>query len=178
MKKSKSDLFITIVRIALPLVLIGLAITLYIISWVDNNPDGRKIANIYFCIGCLFMVIGINSFESENQRSSLNDYKNRLEALEKKVNEQPYPHYYFEQPESKSKNSSLKFKDFELPFNCFIKLTWNGKVVFDEYSEDPTLCTGNVCKNVSEVYGEKLVYSMKIKVVSLHHTEVEVEGEE
>jgi hypothetical protein len=73
--------------------------------------------------------------------------------------------------------SELKFKDFS-EFKNFVKLTWNGKVVFDDMSDDPLLCSKEVCEQVSKKYGEKAVYSMFVQVVSIHHTALVVEGEE
>lgn len=74
--------------------------------------------------------------------------------------------------------SSLRFKDFETPFNSFIKVTWNGKVLFDDMSDDPLMSSKERCESVTQKYGEKLVYSMYINVVSGHHTELFIEGED
>ena len=71
-----------------------------------------------------------------------------------------------------SQDSTIKFKDFEYEFGCYIKLTWNGEVVYD----DNTALDGEIEK-VEETYRDRLVYEMKVNVVDFHHVELDIVGE-
>lgn len=71
--------------------------------------------------------------------------------------------------------STLKFKDFAIEFGSFIKLYWNDKLIWDDEAEhaDPV----DDLKKIDEKYGNKLVYSMFVRVVQFHHTELYIHGE-
>lgn len=72
-----------------------------------------------------------------------------------------------------SQDSTLKFKDFEYEFGMFTKVTWNGEVIYDDTGDNEI---GNLEK-VCEDYGNRIVYDMKVNVVSYHHVELEINGE-
>ena len=74
--------------------------------------------------------------------------------------------------------STLKFKDFVCPYGNFIRLVWNGHLVYDDSSAVPELCSKKTLEAVNKKYSDKCVYSMHVNVVSLHHTELVIEGEE
>lgn len=71
-----------------------------------------------------------------------------------------------------SKDSILKFKDFEYEFGMFTKVIWNGEVIYDEKD-----ALEGECKRVDEVYGDRLVYEMNVNVVDFHHVELDIIGE-
>lgn len=74
------------------------------------------------------------------------------------------------------KNSNFRFKDFALEFNSFVKVTWNGKVIWDDYV-DHDFRTLQDLQNLEKNYANRLVYSMHVTVVEGHHTELIIEGE-
>lgn len=70
-------------------------------------------------------------------------------------------------------------KDSELTFHAltkdlgFIKVTWNKKVIYDDTTEVEPISL----KDLYKEYGNRFVYSMKIKVVDGHHCELDITGE-
>lgn len=68
----------------------------------------------------------------------------------------------------------------ELTFNQlakdlgFIKVVWNGKVIFDDTADIPLVDLNTLYKE----YGNRYVYDMKLKVVEGHHCELKIKGEE
>ena len=71
-----------------------------------------------------------------------------------------------------SQDSTIKFKDFEYEFGMFTKLTWNGEVIYDEET-----ALDNEITKVTELYADRVVYEMKVNVVSFHHVELDIIGE-
>ena len=69
-------------------------------------------------------------------------------------------------------NSTLTFNDLtqNLPF---IKVSWNGIVVYDDTAEPGEYDLGSFFL----VYGDKVVYEMDVKVVDFHHCEIIIIGE-
>lgn len=68
--------------------------------------------------------------------------------------------------------SSLTFN--ELTKNlCFIKVWWNHKLIYDDTGYIPLISFDDL----STEYGNKYVYSMKVKVVEGHHCELRIKGE-
>ena len=74
----------------------------------------------------------------------------------------------------KMKNSKLRFKELTDGLN-YIKVMWNGKIVYDDYYGDSSI---EDLRNFENKYEDKVVYSMYIEVVEFHHCTLEVEGEE
>lgn len=71
------------------------------------------------------------------------------------------------------RNSSLRFKDFALEYQSFIRIVWNGKEIYnDETASKKTIHL------IEQTYGSKIVYSMYVQIVQFHHCELYIEGEE
>lgn len=69
-------------------------------------------------------------------------------------------------------NSELTFNKLTKDLG-FVKVWWNGKLIFDDTCDLPLVDLNTVY----EEYGNRYVYSMKIKVVESHHCEVKIKGE-
>lgn len=68
--------------------------------------------------------------------------------------------------------SELTFYELtkDLPF---IKVIWNGKIIYDDTTDAEPISLDPLYKE----YGKKIVYGMKLKVVSYHHCELDIRGE-
>ena len=79
--------------------------------------------------------------------------------------------------------SELTFK--ELTENlAFVKITYNNKVIYDDYSyllDDDVENDGETLEHLNQViedYANKKIYKMLIEVVEFHHCLLTIEGEE
>lgn len=81
--------------------------------------------------------------------------------------------------------SQITFNDIKDAF-AYIKVIWNGDVIFDDdldsdigtkvsYIKTHTGQTG--IKYIEENYGNKKIYSLYARVVDFHHFELYIEGE-
>ena len=67
----------------------------------------------------------------------------------------------------------------ELTFNKltkdlgFIKVFWNGKLIFDDTADLPLVDLNTLY----DEYGNRYIYSMQLKVVEGHHCELKIKGE-
>ena len=72
-------------------------------------------------------------------------------------------------------NSELTFKDVVPKDLCWIKITWNKKIVYDDINGNETLeSTDTICS----VLADKIVYKVSIKIVQFHHVILDIIGEE
>lgn len=72
-----------------------------------------------------------------------------------------------------SKNSVLTFSELTKDV-AWIKITWNGEVIFDDIDDNETLDDVN---RVHQLTKDKKVFSMNVDVVEFHHCILTVEGE-
>lgn len=77
------------------------------------------------------------------------------------------------------KHSSLTILDAirGLEFIPPIKLTFNGSVLYDDYENDETRPLIDAVKERLPAFDKYVVTSMKVDVVSFHHSIVEMSGE-
>lgn len=83
--------------------------------------------------------------------------------------------------------SELTFKDLiDSPFGLFVKIFWNGTVIYDDNLYSQIDLPENYVKTrsgnegiefVTHHYGEKKVFSIYVHVISFHHTILFIEGE-
>lgn len=65
-------------------------------------------------------------------------------------------------------NSELTFKDIAEHLG-YEKVTWNGKVIYDEDRDD--------LYEFQRKYNNKIVYKVNIKIIHFHHSILDVKGE-
>ena len=74
----------------------------------------------------------------------------------------------------KKNKSELTFKEFAENLG-YIKVTWNGKVVYDDEFGDGTL---EELENFQLKYNNKIIYSGRFIVEDFHHIILDIKGEE
>lgn len=74
----------------------------------------------------------------------------------------------------KKNKSEFTFKEFAENLG-YIKVIWNGKVVYDDEFGDSTL---EDLAKFQLKYNNKIVYSGKFKVADFHHTILNIKGED
>lgn len=65
-------------------------------------------------------------------------------------------------------NSEFTFKDIAEHLG-YEKVTWNGKVIYDEDRDD--------LYKFQRKYNNKIVYEVNIKIIHFHHSILDVKGE-
>lgn len=65
-------------------------------------------------------------------------------------------------------NSEFTFKDIAEHLG-YEKVTWNGKVIYDEDRDD--------LYEFQRKYNNKIVYEVNIKIIHFHHSILDVKGE-
>lgn len=65
-------------------------------------------------------------------------------------------------------NSEFTFKDIAEHLG-YEKVTWNGKVIYDEDRDD--------LYEFQRKYNNKIVYEINIKIIHFHHSILDVKGE-
>ena len=89
----------------------------------------------------------------------------------------------------RSNTSEITFNDIKDTF-AFIKVVWNGKVIFDDGYDNGEYDLYGITKSwlkkhtginglhyIEEKYGNKKIYSFYAMVVAGHHFELYIEGE-
>ena len=74
----------------------------------------------------------------------------------------------------KKNKSELTFKEFAENLG-YIKVIWNGKVVYDDEFGDATL---EELENFQLKYNNKIIYSGRFIVEDFHHIILDIKGEE
>lgn len=74
----------------------------------------------------------------------------------------------------KKNKSEFTFKEFAENLG-YIKVIWNGKVVYDDEFGDGTL---EDLEKFQLKYNNKIIYSGKFEVADFHHFILDIEGEE
>lgn len=74
----------------------------------------------------------------------------------------------------KKNKSELTFKEFAENLG-YIKVIWNGKVVYDDEFGDGTL---EELENFQLKYNNKIIYSGRFIVEDFHHIILDIKGEE
>ena len=72
----------------------------------------------------------------------------------------------------KKNNSALTFNKLTKDLG-FIKVWWNHKLIYDDTGYIPLISLDDLLTE----YGNKYVYSMKVKVVEWYHCELRIKGE-
>lgn len=73
----------------------------------------------------------------------------------------------------KKNKSELTFKDFAENLG-YIKVIWNGKVVYDDEFGEGTL---EDLEKFQLKYNNKIIYSGKFEVADFHHVVLDIKGE-
>ena len=73
----------------------------------------------------------------------------------------------------KKYKSALTFKEFTENLG-YIKVIWNGKVVYDDEFGDGTI---EDLENFKLKYDNKIIYSGKFMIEDFHHTILDIKGE-
>ena len=68
-------------------------------------------------------------------------------------------------------NSEFTFKDIAEHLG-YEKVTWNGKVIYDEDRDD-----FDALYEFQQEYNNKIVYEINIKITYFHHSILDVKGE-